>query len=231
MKRNWLVAFALVIGAGCGSDSSPSTTNNGTDAGVDAAADVTTGGTCSSYQGWVTDAVRSLPRECNTATDCMVVERAGNCECAIAATIGGDIAALNTALSELDERSCKHPFACLANMSQCSYQTPFDNKELVVTCEQNTCGLVEVMACDTYVARKDGGIFSPSACTVDSDCALRDDLNPCGCDEAYQAAFPFVIENEVYTLIARNQGRCSFTCDTCPQVTEAFCDNGTCAAR
>ncbi len=220
--------FLLVLVASCGSETSTSPT---VDAGIDAREDLSAVGTCSSYQGWVTDAVRALPRDCSTVADCMVVERAGNCECAISATIGGDLAAVNTALQSLDDHSCSHPFACIDGMSQCSYQTPFEDKELVVTCMESQCGLIEVMACDTYIARKDGGIYPPGSCTVDSDCELRDDLNPCGCDEAYLGSFPFVLENEVFTLMQRNQGRCDFTCDACPSVTEAFCDAGKCAAR
>jgi hypothetical protein len=220
--------LSLILITSCGSDTSTSPT---LDAGNDTREDLSAAGTCASYKGWVTDAVRALPRECSTVSDCMVVERAGNCECAISATIGGDLAAVNTALQSLDEHSCSHPFACIDGMSQCSYQTPFEDKELVVTCAANECGLIEVMACDTYVARKNGGLYPPGSCTVDSDCELRDDLNACGCDEPYLASFPFVLENEAFTLMQRNQGRCDFACDACPTVTEAFCDAGKCAAR
>ncbi|MEZ4461206.1 MAG: hypothetical protein R3E66_16100 [bacterium] len=81
-------------------------------------------------------------------------------------------------------------------------------------------------ACDTHVARKNGGIFSPSSCTVDSDCTC-DDLNPCGCDEAYQqAAFPFVIENEVYKLIALNQAVQLLQKDTLPTGHRGVWHNG-----
>ena len=222
------VLILVFLVASCGSETS---TSPEVDAGVDNGPDLSAAGNCSFYQGWVTDTVRALPRDCTTPADCMVVERAGNCECSISATIGGDLAALNTALQSLDERSCAHPFACLQNMSQCSYQTPFEEKELVVTCVENVCGLIEVMACDAYVARKTGGLYPPGACTMDSDCELRDDLNPCGCDESYPSSFPFVLENEVFTLMQRNEGRCAFTCDACPTVTEAYCDGGKCASR
>ncbi len=225
MMRTLIV---LLFVASCGAETA---TTAEPDGGTDSGPELSAAGTCSSYQGWVTDTVRGLPRDCSTPADCMVVERAGNCECSISAKIGGDLAALNTALQALDENSCSHPFACLGSMSQCSYQTPFENKELVVTCKENTCGLIEVMACDTYVARKNGGIYAPGGCTMDTDCELRDDLNPCGCDEAYPASFPFVLENEAFTLMQRNEGRCAFTCDACPPATEAFCDAGKCASR
>ncbi len=220
--------FLFVLVTGCGSDTSTSPT---VDAGNDNREDLSAMGTCSSYQGWVTDAVRALPRECSTVADCMVVERAGNCECAISATIGGDLASVNMALQSLDDHACSHPFACVEGMSQCSYQTPFEDKELVVTCVENQCGLIEVMACDTYSARKNGGLYPSGSCIVNSDCELRDDLNPCGCAESYPVNFPFILENEAFTLMQRNQGRCDFTCDACPSATEAFCDAGKCAAR
>lgn len=223
-----LLLTALLFCVACGTE----TSENSPDAGADAAADVATGGTCATYQDWLTDAVRSLPRTCETPADCLIVDRAGQCECALAVTLGGgDIAAFNTALQELDAHECRHPFACLEGMAQCSYQTPFEQTELLVTCEQNVCGLVELMACDAYVARKNGGIFPAGACETDDDCTLRDNLNPCGCQEALPKEFPFLLENAVFDLMPRNDTRCDFTCDGCPAVTEAFCDAGKCAAR
>lgn len=223
-----LALLALLVAA-CSSDASDPSPD--VDAGSDAQADLSIGGMCSNYQQWVTDAVRNLPRTCQTASDCMVVERAGNCECALAATVGGDLAALSTALDELDAHECRHPFTCAQAMSQCSYATPFEDTELIVACRESTCALEEVMACDTYVARKNGGIFPAGACETDADCELRDDLNPCGCMEAYPASFPFLVANAAYELIQRNQSRCGFTCTGCPAVAEAFCDAGKCAAR
>lgn len=224
----WVV-FACVA---CGSETADKTPKPQNDAGLDSGADTGIVGSCATYQDWLTDAIRALPRTCETAADCLVVERAGRCECAIAVTLGGgDIAAFNTALQELDEHSCRHPFACVESMSQCDYQTPFENTELLVTCEQNVCGLIELMACDSYNARKNGGLFPAGACETDDECTLRDDLNPCGCMEAMPQEFPFLLENAAYDLMPRNDTRCGFACDGCPPVTEAFCDAGKCAAR
>lgn len=220
--------FVAFLG-GCGSDSM--TPNVQPDAGTDTSSNLSPTGTCANYQGWVTDAVRSMPRECNTPSDCLVVERAGNCECSLAVSMGSDVAALTTALNELDENACKHPFACIESMAQCAYDTPFEDTELVVTCEDNVCNLVELMTCDTFVQHKNGGLYPAGACTVDADCELRDDLNPCGCPESYPSAFPIVLQNDVYALIQQNSSRCTFVCQACPAVTEALCDLGKCAAR
>jgi hypothetical protein len=231
MKR-WvspLLAVLLFVFAACGETEGDGTNNGDTNAGANA----NTGSiaeVCETTGNAVADAIRALPRDCEIDSDCRIVERAGNCECANSVNADGDIASFEAALADLDENMCVHPFAS-CGATQCDYERGYRESELIGQCIARECVVTETMKCEEFVDNIYGGLVPPSRCETADDCTLRSDLNPCGCTEAVGVNFPFLAAQATFDLISINQRRCVFSCDACPQVTEATCEQNVCIAR
>lgn len=210
----------LCVCAACGESEGDSANSSG---------NVSTAMICEETGNSVADAIRALPQECVSDDECQVVERAGNCECAKAATRDADLSEFETALAALDANECLHPFTCADD--QCSYDRGYREPELIGTCEMGECVVTEAMTCAEFEENVYGGLVAPSRCETADDCVLRNDLNPCGCQEAVGEAFPFLAAQSTYDLIAVNRDRCEFVCEVCPPVTEAACIQNVCIAQ
>ncbi len=234
-----LLMFVFAMALGCGSEdtdepasnqvSNGTTNNTANNASTNNASNQTgnNGVDCIAAQNDVASAIRALPRECITDNDCIVVERAANCECANSVSFRSDLSEFEESLSRLDAGSCGHPFACA--QQSCSYDSGFTPSELVPVCDvDQTCTLREALTCDAFADGAKGGLVTAGACNSDEDCVLRDDLNPCGCDEGVTNQFPVLVAQSIYDLIELNTTRCDFTCDSCPTVTEARCIDNLC---
>lgn len=184
---------------------------------------------CEERGNTVADAIRNLPKTCSDDSECQVVARAGNCDCSNGVSASADLAEFEAAIVALDENDCVHPFSCAGD--QCAYDRGYREPELIGVCEMGECAVAETMACSEFEANVYGGLIPPSRCETASDCMLRNDLNPCGCQEGVGTDFPFLAAQSTYDLIGLNKDRCDFVCDACPQVTEAACVQNVCIAQ
>ncbi len=228
----FIAIFLFVALAACSDDSgSDNNANNGNN-NANNANNVNNGNNlnngnnvevCGDVQNRMIEAIRGMPRDCNTDADCVIVPRAGQCECNLGVKSTSDVPGFQSVLQELIDNACTHPFAC--SQPTCSYDTgtAFEPKELVATCEDNTCKLIEVMQCDAYAQRVNGGVSPSGNCLTDDDCTLRTDLNPCGCAEGISTNYPILTAEGVYNMMSVNMQRCSFSCDGCPQFSQAVC--------
>lgn len=215
--------FLTFVAIGCG-DTEPTDGSNGDSNNTSVAE------TCETSGNAVADAIRALDRSCESDVECRIVERAGDCECANSVNIMADLTAFDSALQTLDENMCVHPFASCGSV-QCDYTRGYREPELIGTCEQNECVVTETMTCAEFEENVYGGLVAPSRCETAEDCTLRNDLNPCGCNEAVGLDFPFLSAQSTYDLIGINRDRCNFTCEACPQVTTAACVQNVCVAQ
>lgn len=183
---------------------------------------------CIELQSQTAEAIRALPRGCSADSDCMVVPRAADCECDNAINASADLAPFEDLLGELDDAQCGHPFTC----SQPMCPEPGASFEILAECQlregEQTCGLRETFTCDAIEAGATGGLVNSGSCTDHEDCVLRNDLNPCGCDEGITNQFPLLSASAIAEEIEFNGSRCNFTCDACPEVAEARCVDNVC---
>ena len=220
MRRLAYACVAIALLFGCGeSEADNNDGNNGN-----------TAETCETSGNAVADAIRALPRACESDAECRVVERAGNCECANAINAMADTSEFDAALANLDANMCVHPFAgCGA--AQCAYERGYRDPVLVAQCVESECVVAEAMSCAEFEQNIYGGLVAASRCETANDCTLRNDLNPCGCQEGVGTDFPFLAAESIYNLIGINRDRCDFTCEACPAVTEAACVQNVCVAQ
>lgn len=168
------------------------------------------------------EAVRGMPRDCVTATDCTIVTGAQVCDCDLAVSATSDTTSYEAVRAEADAANCANPFGC--PNGECPYRRLADPGELVANCsDEGMCEVVQVLTCDDYVAGAHGGLVPPGGCMDDTQCKLRSDLNPCGCPEAISDNFPFLTVQATAELIEINDVRCGYQCMGCNAPTEAVC--------
>jgi len=216
------VAFCLLSACAQPANDGTDGETNGADAGTDPDGGGGTGDECKPLQDDVTAAIRGLPRDCVSDDDCQIIDRGGQCECEGVFSASADASELISALSALDDAECRHPFACVGT-SDCEYDVLTPDGEILAQCDGGSCKPVQVMTCDDYVAKSEGGIIPPQACETDTDCYLRDDLNPCRCAEAVSKDFPALTASAVADLMAIDTPRCSPVCDGCIIPNAAVC--------
>lgn len=223
----WLVFGACVAVCAC-SGPAPSSDAGSDAAGTDAKSDADTGSSntpeCAEVSEAFVDAVRGMPRTCVTDADCLLVQRAGECDCDLAVTATSDVASFEAARAALDAAQCVNPFGCPGE--QCRHRRLVDDGELYANCNlDGECEVVQLPSCPDYAAKAQGGLVLGGSCTQNSDCDVRNDLNACNCAEAVTGSFPFLARQAIYDIIAINNERCGISCSECPPPGTAVCAN------
>lgn len=181
------------------------------------------GGACEDIAARFMDAVRAIPRDCVTDADCKILPRAQSCDCDLAVSAASDTAAYDAVRAEADAEQCENPFGCATG--ECPYRRLSTTGEIYGHCtEEGQCETLQIMSCTEYEARAQGGIANPGGCEVDTDCQLRNDLNPCDCAEGVTTNFPFLATSAIYELIQINDQRCGeVSCGPCEIAEMAVC--------
>ena len=237
-----VLIFLFVVAASCGTPTPSNSNSGGRDTGQNTSGDAgdnthtanstiapTNGGTeaCVEIGERFKEAVRALPRACVTDTDCMVVSRAQVCDCDLAVARSSDTVEHDAIRAELDAEQCSNPFGCPTDT--CPYRRLSEPGELYARCgEANECEIVQLLPCAEYEARGHGGIVPPGACVAAAGCTLRNDLNPCGCNEAITTNFPALAVQPIREMIEINDRRCNLQCMGCNSPGDAVCgDDGS----
>jgi hypothetical protein len=236
--RTFIVLIAVALGVGCGkptpgnNNGSTSNSNMSPDGGNNNADNVTTntsggtgsggGGICVNIGEEFKAAVRAMPRDCTSDADCKLVERAQVCDCDLAVSASSDTAEYDDLRAQLDAESCSNPFGCPSG--ECPYRPLADPGELYAHCsDEGQCEVLQILSCEQYEERAHGGIANPGACMENTDCTLRNDLNPCGCNEAVSQNFPFLVIQSIAEMIEINDARCNVQCMGCESPGDAVC--------
>ena len=210
--------------------------NNGSDSGTVTPTDMGSGNNsgdaittnsdvdCAALSEQFVDAVRAMPRTCSSNADCKLVSKAQVCDCDLAVTTSTDTSTYDQIRAQLDAGQCSNPFGCPTG--ECPYRRLADRGELVANCgDEGMCEVVQVLSCEEYEANAHGGIVASGSCMDDTQCQLRNDLNPCGCQEAISANFPFLTVQATQDMMDINDARCNVQCMGCPTPGDAVCAN------
>jgi hypothetical protein len=235
--RTIILLIAALFVVGCGkpepgnngnstpnAEPQPDGGNNGnTNGGTNGSSNSSQDG-CAELNEPFKDAVRAMPRNCVTDADCKLVARAQVCDCDLAVSATSDTAEYDDVRAQLDAASCSNPFGCPGN--ECPYRKLAEPGELYAHCgEGGECEVLQIMSCEQYEMNAMGGIASGGGCMEATDCTLRNDLNPCDCNEAVSENFPFLVIQSINEMMDINDARCDVQCTACPMPTEAVCAN------
>lgn len=225
------LAVALTIASSCGDpkpdpsspDAGPNNVNATTSTnGTTPNTQTNSGTACGEIGPRFIEAVRGLGRACATDADCKIASRAQVCDCDLAVSADADMASFDSVRAELDAAQCANPFGC--SVEQCPYTRLSEPGELIARCgDAGECEVLQIMPCNEYEARAHGGVVPPGGCADNTQCTLRSDLNPCGCDEAISANFPFLTAQVTAEMMQINNQRCNVACMGCNSPGEAVC--------
>lgn len=230
-----LLAIALAVGCGkpapgnngsndnAGSNGAADAGNNDTNGGTSNASN-SGGGECADLADPFKDAVRAMPRDCVTDADCKLVQGAQVCDCDLAVSASTDTGEYDDIRAQVDSAGCANPFGC--PMDMCPYRVLSDPGELYAHCsDEGECEVLQILSCEQYEEKAHGGIAAETSCMENDECALRDDLNPCDCNEAVSQNFPFLVIEAIREMIEINDARCNVQCMGCESPGDAICGN------
>ncbi len=180
------------------------------------------GGNCAEIGERFIEAVRGFPRECAADYDCEILPRAQVCDCDLAVARGTDKSTYDAVRAEADAAQCSNAFGCPP--TGCPYVKLSEPGELYPRCnDEGRCEIVQVMTCEEFEQKADGGMVGASSCMMDTDCALRNDLNFCNCNEAVSSQFPALLTQSIYDVLRINGERCDVTCEGCQSPGGTVC--------
>lgn len=197
--------------------------NNGDNVATNGSSNANSGGgECADLAEPFKDAVRAMPRDCVTDADCKLVQGAQVCDCALAVSASSDTAPYDDVRAQVDAAACANPFGCPDD--SCPYRVLSEPGELYPHCsDEGQCEVLQLMSCEQYEMNAHGGIGTETGCMDNSECTLRNDLNPCNCNEAVSANFPFLVIQSIYEMMEINDARCDVQCMGCESPGEAVC--------